>query len=100
VHVKLDCLFQAFQQKVKAGSAQYASSGFGGKGLEQLDNQRDMVKKLQKKAYRQDDDADEISEDDEEKDKDDKFVDESTQADGTWFEISYYIYFIAICRAD
>lgn len=39
-----------FQEKVKTGSAHYASSGFGGKGLERLDKDRDLVKKIQKKV--------------------------------------------------
>ncbi|KAJ3290332.1 pre-mRNA processing RNA-helicase [Borealophlyctis nickersoniae] len=47
----LMALADSFLEKVKAGSAQYAASGFGGKGLERLDNQRDLVKKIQKKSH-------------------------------------------------
>lgn len=39
-----------FQNKVKTGNAHQAGSGFGGKGLETLDKQRDMVKLVQKKV--------------------------------------------------
>ncbi|RKP05824.1 P-loop containing nucleoside triphosphate hydrolase protein [Thamnocephalis sphaerospora] len=39
-----------FLTKVKAGKAYKAGSGFSGKGLERLDQERDMVKKIQKKA--------------------------------------------------
>lgn len=44
-------LAEDFIQKVKAGKANYSSSGFGGKGLDRLDKDRDMVKKIQKKSH-------------------------------------------------
>ncbi|KAI8384309.1 uncharacterized protein BYT42DRAFT_562076 [Radiomyces spectabilis] len=47
----LQKLTDHFQEKVKAGKERMASSGFGGKGLERLDKDRDLVKKIQKKAY-------------------------------------------------
>ncbi|KAI8811693.1 hypothetical protein BJ742DRAFT_736608 [Cladochytrium replicatum] len=43
-------LAEGFNAKVQAGSAIQASSGFGGKGLEKLDAQSNMVKKIQKKS--------------------------------------------------
>ncbi|RUP51673.1 putative RNA helicase [Jimgerdemannia flammicorona] len=46
----LQALADKFQEKVKTGNAHYASSGFGGKGLERLDKDRDLVKKIQKKV--------------------------------------------------
>ncbi|ORY06094.1 P-loop containing nucleoside triphosphate hydrolase protein [Basidiobolus meristosporus CBS 931.73] len=57
----LRSLAEEFQEKVKAGSAQYSGSGFGGKGLERLDKERDMVKRVQRKTYGADDD-DNVSE--------------------------------------
>ncbi|KAJ3185683.1 pre-mRNA processing RNA-helicase [Gaertneriomyces sp. JEL0708] len=47
----LQQLADVFIQKVKSGTAQYSSSGFGGKGLEQLEKERDIVKKMQKIAH-------------------------------------------------
>lgn len=43
-------IYVGFQEKVKAGSATYSGSGFGGKGLERLDEARDLVKKAQRKV--------------------------------------------------
>ncbi|KAK9766040.1 pre-mRNA processing RNA-helicase [Basidiobolus ranarum] len=63
-------LTDEFQEKVKAGSAQYSGSGFGGKGLEKLDQERVMVKRVQRKSYGADDDdniSDEEAEDPESK---------------------------------
>ncbi|KAJ3028680.1 pre-mRNA processing RNA-helicase [Rhizophlyctis rosea] len=48
---ELEALADAFIEKVKSGNAQYSSSGFGGKGLEKLDKERDLVKKIQKKSH-------------------------------------------------
>jgi hypothetical protein len=39
-----------FVEQVKAGKAFKAGSGFSGKGLERLDQERDLVKKIQKKV--------------------------------------------------
>ncbi|KAI8817396.1 ATP-dependent RNA helicase Prp11 [Fimicolochytrium jonesii] len=47
----LQKLSDAFMEKVKAGAAQFSSSGFGGKGLEKLEKERDIVKRIQKKAH-------------------------------------------------
>ncbi|CAO3599520.1 unnamed protein product [Absidia cylindrospora] len=51
----LQVLTDDFQTKVKSGQERFAGSGFGGKGLERFDKDRDMVKKIQKKAYGGDD---------------------------------------------
>ncbi|KAI8053810.1 hypothetical protein BDF22DRAFT_438898 [Syncephalis plumigaleata] len=40
-----------FVEQVKAGKAFKAGSGFSGKGLERLDQERDLVKKIQKKRF-------------------------------------------------
>ncbi|CAJ0757219.1 17365_t:CDS:10 [Entrophospora sp. SA101] len=49
VSLELQQLADGFQEKVKAGNATYSGSGFGGKGLEKLDEARDLVKKAQRK---------------------------------------------------
>ncbi|CAG8441068.1 2427_t:CDS:10 [Funneliformis caledonium] len=51
VSPELQALADGFQEKVKAGNATYSGSGFGGKGLERLDEARDLVKKAQRKTY-------------------------------------------------
>jgi len=43
--------FTGFLDKVKSGKAQAASSGFGGKGLDRLDKERDAREKAERKAY-------------------------------------------------
>ncbi|KAJ3158714.1 pre-mRNA processing RNA-helicase [Geranomyces michiganensis] len=47
----LQKLGDSFVEKVKQGAAQFSSSGFGGKGLEILEKQRDVVKRIQQKAH-------------------------------------------------
>ncbi|OAD02170.1 hypothetical protein MUCCIDRAFT_172588 [Mucor lusitanicus CBS 277.49] len=47
----LQALSESFQNKVKEGKERTSGSGFGGKGLERLDKDRDLVKRFQKKAY-------------------------------------------------
>lgn len=47
----LQALSESFQNKIKEGKERASGSGFGGKGLERLDKDRDLVKKFQKKAY-------------------------------------------------
>lgn len=43
--------FTGFLEKVKAGKAHVGGSGFGGKGLERLDKERDAKEKAERKAY-------------------------------------------------
>lgn len=45
----------AFIEKVKAGKAKVAGSGFGGKGLERLEQDRDAKERAQRSAYGEDD---------------------------------------------
>ena len=40
-----------FLEKVKAGKAQAAGSGFGGKGLDRLEKERDAKERAERKAY-------------------------------------------------
>lgn len=48
---ELEDMAKAFADKVKAGKAQAAGSGFGGKGLERLDNERDAASRAERAAY-------------------------------------------------
>ena len=51
VPADLQKLADDFAEKVKAGKAQAASSGFGGKGLERLESDREKNLKAQRSAY-------------------------------------------------
>ena len=44
-------LYSGFLEKVKAGKAHAAGSGFGGKGLDRLEKERDAREKAERKAY-------------------------------------------------
>ncbi|KAF7776044.1 hypothetical protein Agabi119p4_4437 [Agaricus bisporus var. burnettii] len=48
---ELEDLANGFLEKVKSGKAQAAGSGFGGKGLDRLDKERDAREKAERKAY-------------------------------------------------
>ncbi|KAL1740946.1 P-loop containing nucleoside triphosphate hydrolase protein [Schizophyllum fasciatum] len=48
---ELETLANGFLDKVKAGKAHVAGSGFGGKGLDRLDSERDAKQKAERKAY-------------------------------------------------
>ena len=52
-------LADGFKEKVKAGKEQNAASGFGGKGLEKLDQERDAARTRERKAYKTGDEPDE-----------------------------------------
>jgi hypothetical protein len=43
--------FTGFLEKVKSGNAKQAGSGFGGKGLDKLDKERDAKERAQRSAY-------------------------------------------------
>ncbi|KIY52337.1 P-loop containing nucleoside triphosphate hydrolase protein [Fistulina hepatica ATCC 64428] len=48
---ELEELANGFLEKVKSGKAHAAGSGFGGKGLDRLDNERDAKQKVERKYY-------------------------------------------------
>ncbi|KAK7049634.1 pre-mRNA processing RNA-helicase [Paramarasmius palmivorus] len=48
---ELEDLANSFLEKLKTGKAQAAGSGFGGKGLDRLDKERDAKEKAERKAY-------------------------------------------------
>jgi ATP-dependent RNA helicase DDX46/PRP5 len=66
---RLDAMRKAFREKVKSGKSK-DSSGFGGKGLERLDQEREAARMRERKSHKTDGD------DDEEKDEkaDEDFV--------------------------
>ncbi|KAJ3540022.1 hypothetical protein NMY22_g4471 [Coprinellus aureogranulatus] len=51
IPTELEELSNGFLEKVKAGKAQAAGSGFGGKGLDRLDKERDAKERAERKAY-------------------------------------------------
>ncbi|PWN53115.1 P-loop containing nucleoside triphosphate hydrolase protein [Violaceomyces palustris] len=48
---ELEKLLEGFKEKLAAGKAQAAGSGFGGKGLERLETDREKALKAQRSAY-------------------------------------------------
>ena len=67
---ELQKLVDTFIEKVKAGKEKVSGSGFGGKGLERLDQERDAARARERKSHKTGDEPDE--EDKEDKDKDDR----------------------------
>ncbi|KAJ7095258.1 P-loop containing nucleoside triphosphate hydrolase protein [Mycena belliarum] len=51
VSKELEDLANAFLEKLKTGKAHASGSGFGGKGLDRLDQERDLKAKAERKAY-------------------------------------------------
>lgn len=51
VPVELEKMAESFKEKLAAGKAKAAGSGFGGKGLDRLETDREMALKAQKSAY-------------------------------------------------
>jgi ATP-dependent RNA helicase DDX46/PRP5 len=66
---ELQKLADGFLDKVKSGKAKASGSGFGGKGLDRLDQERDAARNRERKTYRtgdepEDDDKEEIKDED------------------------------------
>ena len=74
---ELQNLVNIFLEKVKCGKEKVNGSGFGGKGLERLDQERDAARTRERKTYKT---GDEPDEDDKEDKKDDKGDDLITKA--------------------
>ena len=66
----LQNLVDGFIEKVKSGKEKVSGSGFGGKGLERLDQERDAARARERKTHKTGDEPDDDDKDD--KDKDDK----------------------------
>jgi ATP-dependent RNA helicase DDX46/PRP5 len=61
-------LVDGFMEKVKAGKEKAGASGFGGKGLERLDQERDAAKARERKTYKTGDEGEEQEEKEDTKD--------------------------------
>ncbi|ETI21979.1 hypothetical protein G647_06049 [Cladophialophora carrionii CBS 160.54] len=61
-------LVDGFMEKVKAGKEKAGASGFGGKGLERLDQERDAAKARERKTFKTGDEGEEQEEKEEAKD--------------------------------
>jgi ATP-dependent RNA helicase DDX46/PRP5 len=74
---ELQKLADDFLEKIKAGKAKASAFGFGGKGLEKLDQERDAARNRERKSYRTGDEPEEEDKDEKkekEKEKDDDFT--------------------------
>lgn len=60
-------LVDSFLEKVKAGKEKASTSGFGGKGLERLDQERDAARMRERRTYKTGDEGEEEEEKDEKK---------------------------------
>jgi ATP-dependent RNA helicase DDX46/PRP5 len=49
-------IYTGFNEKVKAGKEKASGSGFGGKGLERLDQERDLARRRERKQFAEDGD--------------------------------------------
>ena len=66
---ELQNLVDAFIEKVKSGKEKVSGSGFGGKGLERLDQERDAARARERKTHKTGDEADDDDKDDKDKDE-------------------------------
>ncbi|OLL25813.1 Pre-mRNA-processing ATP-dependent RNA helicase PRP5 [Neolecta irregularis DAH-3] len=55
---EINAMAERFLEKVKSGQEKASGSGFGGKGLDRLDKEREAVLKMQRRAYGEDEDED------------------------------------------
>ena len=60
---ELEALSESFLNKVRNGEAQSAGSGFGGKGLERIDEERVALRKSQKRSFGAEEEEDEEDQD-------------------------------------
>lgn len=70
----LQSLVDAFIEKVKSGKEKVSGSGFGGKGLERLDQERDAARTRERKTYKTGEDGEDDEKEETKKDKDDDLV--------------------------
>ena len=62
-------LVDSFNEKVRAGKEKVSGSGFGGKGLERLDQERDAARARERKTHKTGDEGEEEEKEDDKKDK-------------------------------
>ena len=65
----LQKLVDSFNEKVRAGKEKVSGSGFGGKGLERLDQERDAARARERKTHKTGDEGEEEEKEDDKKDK-------------------------------
>jgi ATP-dependent RNA helicase DDX46/PRP5 len=70
----LQKLVEAFIEKVKSGKEKVSGSGFGGKGLERLDQERDAARTRERKTYKTGEEGEEDEKEETKADKDDDLV--------------------------
>lgn len=70
----LQKLVDAFIEKVKSGKEKVSGSGFGGKGLERLDQERDAARTRERKTYKTGEEGEEDEKEETKADKDDDLV--------------------------
>ncbi|KAI5788179.1 P-loop containing nucleoside triphosphate hydrolase protein [Pyronema domesticum] len=58
-------LVDGFNEKVKAGKEKPSGSGFGGKGLERLDQERDLARRRERKQFGGEDGVEEVDDEEE-----------------------------------
>ncbi|KAI9846103.1 MAG: pre-mRNA processing RNA-helicase [Sclerophora amabilis] len=74
-------LVTSFQEKINSGKekAKHGASGFGGKGLERLDQERDAARNRERKTYKTGEEGEEEEKEDK-KDKDNDIVEKAASA--------------------
>lgn len=73
-------LVDSFLEKVKAGKERANASGFGGKGLERLDQERETARMRERRTYKTGDEGEEEDDKDEKADKADDRVNKAVSA--------------------
>lgn len=76
---RLEEMRKSHREKVKSGKAK-DSSGFGGKGLDRLDQEREAARLRERKTHRAEGEEDEVKEEGAKKEEDDKKVDKTLSA--------------------
>lgn len=78
----LQNLVDGFMEKVQAGKERAAGSGFGGRGLERLDQERDTAKNRERRAFKTGDEPEEEEKEEGKKDADDEIMLKATGGAG------------------
>ncbi|KAL8766326.1 MAG: hypothetical protein Q9209_006852 [Squamulea sp. 1 TL-2023] len=76
----LQKLADGFIDKVKSGKEKVSGSGFGGKGLERLDQERDAARARERKTHKTGDDGDDDEKEEKEKDTGDDLITKAASA--------------------
>lgn len=71
---QLQKLVDTFKEKVESGKEKYSGSGFSGKGLERLDQERDAARNRERKTYKTGEEGEDDDKEENKKDKDDDLV--------------------------